>query len=292
MPLPPVRTAAFEAFTDPARQAPQLWRLGAGIIVATVVWVAAAAGLALVGKALVGPAGETPDPRLSLVLGLFGFGGLSAGVWLAARFLHRRRPVRLLGPGGVRWRQVAAGAAVVAVAAAFAAVPLVTLVGAHRQTPGVAWAFWLPVAIPAIIVQASAEELAFRGYLMQALAARFGTPLLWWVLPALLFGLLHWDPAGLGWMAVVAATVSGLVLADVTVRTGNLSAAIGLHVANNIIALLILAPPSALDRLSLFVQGDAPALRGGLLLIDVTTTLAAWGLWRLWGRVSRDRTAG
>ena len=40
----------------------------------------------------------------------------------------------------------------------------------------------------------AAEELAFRGYLMQALAARFRSPLVWWLLPALLFGAAALEP--------------------------------------------------------------------------------------------------
>ena len=39
--------------------------------------------------------------------------------------------------------------------------------------PLAAWAAWLPLVLPALLVQTAAEEIAFRGYLMQGLAARF-----------------------------------------------------------------------------------------------------------------------
>ena len=120
-----------------------------------------------------------------------------------------------------------------------------------RQLPLAAWAAWLPLALPLLLVQTAAEELAFRGFLMQCLAARFARPLVWFLLPALLFGALHWNPAELGANAslvALSATVIGLVLADVTAKTGNLSAAIGLHFANNVTSLLVVSLPGAARR--------------------------------------------
>jgi hypothetical protein len=134
-------------------------------------------------------------------------------------------------------------------------------------------------------VQTAAEELVFRGYLMQGLAARFRSWLVWWLVPALLFGLLHWSPQVYGadaWLAVLSATLIGLALADVTARTGGLSLAMGLHFANNVAAVLILAPPSELSWLSLFavdVDPADPAAMRRLILADLATTLAAYALW-------------
>jgi membrane protease YdiL (CAAX protease family) len=156
-----------------------------------------------------------------------------------------------------------------------------------RQAPVALWAAWLPLALPALMIQTAAEELAFRGYLLQGLAARFRAPLVWWLLPAVLFGLLHWDPAQFGrhaWLAAASAAVVGLVLADVTASTGNLSAAMGLHFANNAVALLLVAVPSPAAALSLYLYpvatGDPDALRR-ILLADLATTLVAWAAWRL-----------
>ncbi|MFT3975418.1 MAG: CPBP family intramembrane metalloprotease [Amaricoccus sp.] len=111
------------------------------------------------------------------------------------------------------------------------------------------------------------------------LATRFRSPLVWGLLPALAFGALHWNPADQGHaapLAVVSATLAGLLLADITVRTGSLSAAIGLHVANNVVALLVLAPASGLDALALFVL---PAPPGALVAVDLAATLVAGALW-------------
>ena len=64
------------------------------------------------------------------------------------------------------------------------------------------------------------------------------------VLPSLMFGGLHfWNGNGAAegviW-AIWAATL-GIACADLTARTGNLGAAIGMHLANNTFALLIVS---------------------------------------------------
>ena len=58
---------------------------------------------------------------------------------------------------------------------------------------------------------------------------------------------------------MLAAGLIGLILGDVTARTGNLSLAMGLHFANNAIALLLVAMPSPLAALSLYLAPVDPA---------------------------------
>ena len=117
---------------------------------------------------------------------------------------------------------------------------------------------------------------------MQGLAARFGRGRLWWVLPAVLFGLLHWSPAAFGpnaALAVLNAVLIGLILGDVTARTGNLSLAMGLHFANNTIALLLVAMPVAAlgaQPLSRAIAATDTAALRLRLLIDIAGTAAAY----------------
>jgi membrane protease YdiL (CAAX protease family) len=128
---------------------------------------------------------------------------------------------------------------------------------------------------------------------MQSLAARFQSPLVWLLLPAALFGLLHWNPAEFGrdaWLVALSTALIGLLLADVTIQTGNLSAAIGLHFANNIVSLLLVSVPSPVAGFSLWIARVDPAQLRPLLLVDLSTTLAAWAAWRALARLhSRDR---
>jgi membrane protease YdiL (CAAX protease family) len=278
--MPPWQSDAFEAFVAPARLRPALWRLAAGAALAALAWLGAAAALLPLASRL--PA----DPGRAFLLGyLASFAGLALGTAAAARLLGRRSPATLLGPGGFRPRHFALGVAVVALLASLAAPFVAWAAAPARQMPLATWAAWLPLVLPALLVQTAAEELAFRGLIMQGLAARFRSPWIWLLLPALLFGLLHWNPVEFGanaWVVALAAAVIGLVLGDVTARTGNLSAAMGLHFANNVASLLFVSLPSPLAGFSLWVArldpDDAAAVRP-LLLADLAATLAAWVVW-------------
>jgi membrane protease YdiL (CAAX protease family) len=280
VPTPP-EAAAFAAFIAPAAAKPALWRTIACALLAVSLWLFAVGATLPFATRTGGFATPT-----GVLLFLASFLGLAAGVALAARLLQSRSPRTLLGRDGFRPRAFGSGVAVVAVAAVPTSLALAVVAAPERQTALAEWAAWLPLALPAILVQSIAEELAFRGFLLQSLAARFCSPLVWWLLPAVMFGALHWNPAELGPNAplgVLASTLIGLALADATVRTGHLSAAIGLHFSNNIMAMLVIAMPSPISGLALFVSGvdsDDVGLVRLLLVADLTAILLAWGLWR------------
>ena len=126
--------------------------------------------------------------------------------------------------------------------------------------------------------------------MMQQLAARFRSPLIWLLLPAVLFGLIHFDPTTNGannWAVIGAVGLFGLIAGDLTRRTGSLGASWGMHFANNVLALLILPVSGALDGLGLFrtpYLSDDPDLAGmigGDLIGKQSGWLLAVGCWLL-----------
>jgi uncharacterized protein len=288
--MPFAFSPAFDAFVAPARSRAALWRLAAGTCLAAAAWISAAIAL------LRAAPGDGPS---TLLLYLASFAGLALGTALAAQLLHRRSMASLVGPGGFRLRDFTAAVAVVAALVTVAAGLQAFIAPPARQAAWSDWGRLLPLALPLVLVQTAAEELLFRGYLTQGLAARWRSPLVWAFLPALGFGALHWDTAAYGadaGLAVVAAIVVGLALTDVTAVTGNLSAAIGLHFASNVAALLLVALPGPTAALALYVAPvDAAHPLRAWLLSDIAMTVAAWSAWRLalglrGGRLhSRDR---
>ncbi len=254
----------FERFVEPARVRPQLWRLILGSVLVFVIYLAGIAvlfGLVflavgradfLIWSALIAD-GATPTATLLLMAS---FVGMGLGPILVARWLHKRSPRTLFGPR-VRVLQDFATAAIT-VFVIYAALLLIWSLqfDAQPNLPLALWLSFLPLAVLGLLIQTLAEELVFRAYLMQQLAARFRSPLIWMILPCLAFGAVHYDPGSTGGNALIvvaAAAAFGLVAADLTRVTGSIGAAWGYHFANNFVAILLLATKGTLPGLALYL---------------------------------------
>ncbi len=283
------RSPRFETFVSDARRRPHLWRLLAGVCVSALVYaVWAWAVLTIYGRAAgqEGSAairsGRTPGDAYILLSTII---GMALGVALAARSLHRRRPASLFGPSATVLRDFVITAALVG---AVQGVALALWSIGHDAKPGMDASVWLPLlpfSLLAVLLQTGAEELAFRGYLQQQLAARFRSPVVWMLVPSIGFGMAHYNPDVTGgnlWLFVFGTICFGLAAADLTARTGSIGAAWGFHFANNTLALLILGMDGMVSGLSLFVTPfDASDPEAGPMILAASLTLGvAWLLAR------------
>ena len=270
------------------RRRATLWRVVIGAGLAGGLWIAAVAAF----LTLADDVGLSPE-RGVVVVYLVSFAVLIVGAGAAMRLLHDLPGSRLLGPGErVDAGPLLRGILVVAAIAGALFLPMLLVEPPERQQAVATWALWLPAALPALFVQATAEEVVFRGYFQGMLAVRYANRLVWWVLPAAVFGLLHWNPqmGENAWVMVAAATLMGLALGDVAARSGGLSLPIGLHFANNVWAMLVMATPSQLSGLALFVSPldpDDPAAIRAALFGNMALIAVVWGvyivIWR-WRR--------
>ena len=276
----PFATAAFAQFVAPARLRPALWRLLLGLVLTVGIYAAvviAAFSLAPVMVADLAWSGTTP---LSLSLMMVTFAGAIVGVFLAVRLLHARSPATLFGPGARVIRHFGLALGVFAVAQGLNLclwAVIYDAVPAHR--PGHVLA-WLPWAALIVLIQTGAEELVFRGYIMQQLAARFRSPAIWFVLPPVLFAVLHWDPATNGSLnvaVVVMIGVTGLAWADLTRISGSIGAAWGWHFANNAFLLIVLGNAGQMDAFAAYSTpyaiADMPLTP---IMADLVSQAAVW----------------
>jgi len=291
----PLVTPAFERFVAPARRRPQIWRLVAGFVLAFGIYVAWVIGVLALGYYALAPGGdpvlwvsrmvEADTVEGTLIL-LATFGGMALGPMAAARLLHRRSAGSLFGPRVRVLRDFVIAAGIV-----FAVMGLSVLLWtfSYDAVPNLPWTTWLavlPLTLLGLVVQTGAEEVLFRGYLQSQLAARFRSPLLWLVLPSLVFGIVHLDPATGGdntWLIVGAASIFGLLAADLTARTGSIGAAWGFHFANNTMAIALLSTDGTITGLSRYLTPYTMAeLDGSVFLIgaDIFMMLLAWLLVR------------
>ena len=285
---------AFEAFVAPARQRPQLWRLALGIMVVAAVYAGTLVAIFAAVSALRGTEAALhvaerlvhPDtPAATLVL-LASFAAMAVAPMIAARLLHGRSAGSLFGRAPIVLRHFVAAAAIVG--AFYGAMLLVWAVfyDARPNLDPRLWLALLPLTLAGLIVQTGAEELVFRGYLTQQMAARFRSPAVWLIGPALLFGAIHYDPTTAGpnvWIVVVGAALFGLAAADLTAATGSIGAAWGFHFANNFVALTVVATEGTITGLALYVTPYAADTAGAerwVLLADFALLAMAWALCR------------
>jgi membrane protease YdiL (CAAX protease family) len=193
---------------------------------------------------------------------------------LLAALIMGSKPVGLLWSvaGRIRWRWMLWLLLPVAIAYGvsylFSLVLLPLITGEALPPVTITDSTWIVVAVAVLLVplQATAEELVFRGYLMQTIGGWLKHPLFAILLPIPLFTFGHdyelWGLLDVTFFALAAAWLSW--------RTGGLEAAIVAHIVNNTVIFAIGA----------FGLVDVNAKDGGgpldLALSAGTLVLYAW----------------
>ncbi len=287
---------AHEAFYAPAKPSSALWRLVLGVVLAFAGYIA----FGRLFFELLWQWCQTSNPdfydavfvgrtpgALLVMLGTFAFITVATGI--SVRLVHRRSFRSLFGalPLAVRQFGGVFAASLVLGIVLFVLPPW--SMGAPL-TPNLALGVWvalLPASVLAILVQTSAEEIFFRGYLQQQLAARFRSPLIWMLLPSAFFAAGHYMPEEAGSNAIavsVWAGVFGLLMADITARAGTLGPAIALHFYTNLSAFLVVSMQGDLSGLALYLAPfgleDEAALRAWLP-VDFAHMIVVWLVARL-----------
>ncbi|GAA0290229.1 CPBP family intramembrane glutamic endopeptidase [Rhodovulum strictum] len=279
-----------EHFIHAARARPEIWRLLAGavailainigLIYAAYGLVAVLRGTAIAQSAFAAVFGTTLTAADALWL-LASFLFMLVATLVAASTFHGRGLLSLTGPAG---RAVAQFLRVLgALVLLYGALALILPAGADLRPnlDPARWLMLLPLALPLVLLQVTAEEVLFRGYLQQQLAARFQSPLIWIGLPAALFALGHYQPGIAGGNAVMVtlwAGLFGIAAADLTARSGTLGPAIALHFVNNAVAILVVALDGPISGLALYTYpfaADDPALVP-LFLVDLGVLGVSW----------------
>ncbi len=288
----PIAYSPHEELVLPARPHPELWRLlvGLGIVAAVTITLSSLINGFVQGLAPdfyraemsnSAPLGTSPASMLIL---MGSFVVVMLGVMVAARIMQKRSTLSIIGPLPKTIRQFWKVFRLLAILGVILFVlPPFGFGGTPVQNMTfTSWLALLPLSIVVVLIQSSSEEILFRGYIQQTLAARFSNPLIWIVLPSALFALGHFTPAEAGenaFLIAVWAGVFGVLAADLTARSGTLGPAIALHLFNNFAALLVLAMPDSLNGLSLYLlpfsTSDADQIRPWLI-VDFAMLGVSW----------------
>lgn len=268
----------LQALTERDRRWP---RLAAMVAAAPAAVLVLSMAIAIVIGVLTG--GDmfavTDDPKLRrsavfvLQLGA-GLGALALAVMLTARYAFGRPLTTwLTAAPRFRWPLLAWGAGLTTVAVAVLMVADAVTLNGEFQLPildpasGLSLkAFYVAAILVGLFVAAAAEEVVFRGYLLQQTAAF--TRNIWLVVGAnaVLFAVAHleFDTA-----ALTARALAGGAFAWAALRLGGLEFAIGAHLATNLMIALFQAP----------MLPEDPAVTGGLEDMVGEVLLAFYTVW-------------
>lgn len=240
------------------------------VVVSVVVTTAALLPVFVSGSIdLTGDEADLESAIISDPLGLLGV-NLSLAALIPAVILgllagHQLRPGWLHSViGRMRWSFLM-WCLLIEVGVTMVVLPLGVVVGADvtggdQAAPDpLTLAAWLPFAVVILLttpLQAAGEEYAFRGYGLQAIGAWVRNPWFAIVITSLLFAAAHGpqNPA-----LFLNRFAFGMIAGWLTVRTGGIEAAIGIHVVNNVVILLI-------------------ASAAGQLTSSLTPTAAPWAV--------------
>ncbi|SFL18308.1 CPBP family intramembrane glutamic endopeptidase [Shimia haliotis] len=259
--------AAYEALVAPARARRGLLRLSAGLVLVAILYMAflmvwtvlAASVLPVEGDIVTILQGET---LWNMVVVMSGFGTMILALYMVLNVLHKRDLASLIGPRRVAWAQGwRVGKLCLVLMVVIFLIPFPGDGELTQAMPVSRWIAILPLSLVLLAIQCGAEELVFRGYFQSQLAAESRSPLVWMLVPSLLFGWLHYAPELYGEAAVwiaVWAVVFGLLMADITARAGTLGPAIVIHMINNFMSLSIAGFADDLGGMALFHLPFAP----------------------------------
>jgi membrane protease YdiL (CAAX protease family) len=259
------------------------WRYALGVFVIALFWL----GLGYLPYLYLadGPLG----PMADFAAVNFSIFMMLAGLALAVKGVHRRPLLSLVTPHErIDWRRIARGAAV------WAAFGVLAGAVEHWLYPGRyylsfdAHRFFPFAALVLVLtpIQCAAEELVFRGYVMQGLALVTRSPALIAIASSLIFTAPHLlnpevERHGALLMGALYFAI-GMVLATVVLRDGRLELALGLHAANNVfLALVANYEGSALMTESIFT---ARALDPWFALVTLAGGGLAFHWWVFRGR--------
>jgi uncharacterized protein len=176
---------------------------------------------------------ELPIGMLAVNLGL---ATLLPIAWVLMAMVHQMRPRWLSSvQPRIRWRYLF-GCLLIAAVVLNGVMLLSTTVGEELSIRPQSdfWAFLIVIVLTSPI-QAAAEEIFFRGYLLQALGSLVAKPWFGIIASSVVFALLH------GTQNVpmfVDRLAFGLLAGLLVWRTGGLEAGIAAHVINNVFAYL------------------------------------------------------
>jgi membrane protease YdiL (CAAX protease family) len=127
-------------------------------------------------------------------------------------------------------------------------------------------------------IQTSAEELMFRGYILQGLKQRTGSAIQSIVISGLMFGMMHIanpEIIKMGYHVLLYYVAVGIVLGFIVYFDSGLELSLGFHAANNLITALLITADWQAFQTDAIIKDNNPPGNGylGIFLASIMLSL-------------------
>jgi len=222
--------------------------MGAGFIAA--IFIAAAV---ILSRGVLSPeiiSGGFSGPILLLLVAV-SFSASLFFLYVGVRFIHKREFISAVNARGyLDWRRILRGALVwLLIVGVVDAVSMILDPSGFRFSFNPSSFGWLLLlALIAFPVQASFEEIFFRGYLMQGMWSVIRKPVPLIILNSAIFAVMHWwngTSITMSLSIVISTFIIGVALAVTALADDGLELAMGVHIANNLYVSVIHSSPDS-----------------------------------------------
>lgn len=209
--------------------------------------------------------------------------------YICLRFVHHKKFLSVINTvSGLRWKLLLKGLVLWALILFILSLPsLIFNQGGYEITyNSKSFLILLIICLLAFPIQASFEEILFRGYLMQGFSLVSKKPWVPLLLTSLIFGSVHVLNGTNLYMdlSIVASTfIIGMMLGIIALGDNGIETAMGVHIANNLyVALFLNSADSGLPGLPSMVTTQASEPFSGLPFLILAALLMITILF--WGR--------
>jgi uncharacterized protein len=222
------------------------------------------------------------NPILLFIALMLSFCCLLAGLYIAVRFVHQRRFVTLITPAAVRWGRIGQAFGLWFLLAAVISVVEALLFRDRYQLTfdPVQFFIFLPFAVVLIPIQTSAEELLFRGYVLQSAGLRVRSLIALCLISGVAFMVPHLGNPEVTvniFLLPLFYFTFGVFLAYLSLKDNGLELALGIHAANNLFTgLFANYQGSALLTPAIFTAAEIDAVYN---FVSVSIALALCYVW-------------
>lgn len=204
------------------------------------------------------------NAMIILILVGISYGIITLLFYLCIKFIHKKQFISLINIGkNINMNRIFKGAGLWAgIMTLFTLVSIIYSKGSLSfHFDPVLFLYLLIISLLVFPLQASFEEIFFRGYLMQAFGLLSKKPVVPLIITTLIFGLIHFyngTNLEMSITIVLSALILGLMLGIIVLGENGLETAMGAHIANNMfVALFLNSSDSGLGNLPSLITSSS-----------------------------------